>query len=123
MLRETKRLLTPFGPFMKDDGSLAEGSKECAEVLGNFFRSVYIHEDTSSIPAFSSHLSQQLSEFSIIKEMVLEKLSQLNVNKSCEPDEVSPWILKQCSNSLCKPLTILHQQSISSGKLPMDWKS
>jgi len=61
-------------------------------------------------------------EFNITEEMVLEKLACLNVSKSCGPDGVSPWILKQCGQSLCKPLTIIYQQSLSNGNLSMDWK-
>ena len=54
--------------------------------------------------------------------MVLQKLMELKVNKAPGPDGLHPYVLKACANSLCKPLTILYTQSISSGVLPDEWK-
>jgi len=77
-------------------------------VLGNFFRSVFVIEDTSNIPAFPIQVEQHnMLEFNITEEMVLEKLARLNVSKSHGPDSVSSRILKQCRRSLCKPLAII----------------
>ena len=67
------------------------------KVLDNLFRSVFVVEDTSNIPAFSTQVAQHMLEFNITEEMVFEKLARLNVSKSCGPDGVSPWILKQCT--------------------------
>ena len=88
----------------------------------NFFRSVFVIEDTSNIPAFPAQVARHILEFNITEEMVLKKLAHLNLSKSCGPDGVSPWILKQFRRSLCKPLTIIYQQSLSSGNSPMDQK-
>ena len=47
---------------------------------------------------------------------------ELKINKAPGPDGLHPYVFKACANSLCKPLTILYTQSISSGVLPDEWK-
>ena len=49
------------------------------------------------------------------------KLQRLQPNKASGPDEISINVLRNCLN-FDKPLAILFQQSLDSGKLPQDWK-
>ena len=49
-------------------------------------------------------------------------MKSLNVNKSCGPDEISPWVLKELASELAKPLEMIFMKSISEGALPLDWK-
>ncbi|XP_055854501.1 uncharacterized protein LOC129918156 [Episyrphus balteatus] len=58
-----------------------------------------------------------------MKSTVLEILSSLNDDCSVGPDGVPPILLKNCRNSLSKPLTYLFELSIKSGKFPIIWKS
>ena len=49
-------------------------------------------------------------------------LKNLNVNKAPGPDNFHGQILKNCSKSLSKPLSILFNMSYSEGVIPRDWK-
>ena len=49
-------------------------------------------------------------------------MKSLNPNKTPGPDNVHPQLLKNCAQSLTKPLFLLFAQSLSSGKLPKEWK-
>ena len=49
-------------------------------------------------------------------------LSRLNVHKSTGPDAIGNWVLKNCSTSLCKPLTAVFNKSQSDGIFPSVWK-
>ena len=40
-------------------------------------------------------------------------LSRLNVHRSTGPDAIGNWILKNCCNTLCKPLVTLFNKSYS----------
>nr|CAH8855160.1 unnamed protein product [Trichobilharzia regenti] len=54
--------------------------------------------------------------------MVLAKLGRLASGKSSGCDDIRPSVLKQCSESLCQPLSDLFQHSLDVGKLPCEWK-
>jgi hypothetical protein len=45
----------------------------------------------------------------------------LNTNKSTGVDKVHPKVLKECSNSIAKPLSILFNRSYSGGIVPKLW--
>ena len=38
------------------------------------------------------------------------------------PDEISPWVLKECAEELCKPIFMIFINSLQQGKLPNIWK-
>ena len=56
-------------------------------------------------------------------EDVEKKLKSLNTNKSSGPDEIHPKLISEIAEILCKPLTILLNSSIRSGKIPKKWKT
>ena len=53
---------------------------------------------------------------------VLQKLYSLKDNKAPGPDGIHSYILKACADTLCTPLPMLNNQSLTSGNLPSDWK-
>lgn len=63
-----------------------------------------------------------LERIEITEEMVRKKLKALNQNKSPGPDGIHPRILKELSQELILPLTLMFQKSITAGKLPTAWK-
>ena len=99
-------------PLEKGDGSR---DQDVAETLNRFFESTFTREDVSSVPVPSSASEASICDDDITESIVLQKLMEVKVNKSPGPDGLHPYVLKACANSLCKPLTILYTQSISSG--------
>ena len=59
-IKKNQNVIYPVGPLEREDGSLTEGSAECAEVIGNLFRSVFVIEDASNIPAFPTQVAQHV---------------------------------------------------------------
>ena len=53
---------------------------------------------------------------------VKELLSNINPNKACGPDGIHGRILKNCSDHLAHPLSLLFKISYNTGSLPNDWK-
>ena len=64
-----------------------------------------------------------MEEFTISQEGVLRQLEGLNVNKSVGPDGLSPHLLKMLANSIAPTLTSIYSQSLSTNKVPADWKT
>ena len=112
-----------IGPLQGEHKLLTEDLDK-AEILNNFFSSVYTIEDNSSLPDTEGLGSNyKMPNITITEERVKEKLDFLNVNKSFGPDEIPSKVLKECSNELCKPLCTLFKESVKCGILPSDWKS
>ena len=120
-IKKRQKIVHSIGPLEKSDGTQTKDARECAVTLGEYFKSVYTIEDTVDIPLFSKRINQKLPDVVVTEDIVLEKLSKLDVRKAQGPDSISPWILKYCREALCQPLTTIYQQSLESGNLPKDW--
>ena len=46
-----------------------------------------------------------------------------NPNKAAGPDGIHGCILKYCSISLCRPLSIIYKLIYNTGIIPVEWKS
>ena len=58
----------------------------------------------------------------MISNMVRQEILNMNVNKSCGPDEISPRILKEVVDLLSEPITLILHKTYENGELPHDWK-
>ena len=94
-----------------------------ANVLNQFFSSVFTDEDLNSIPDIEERpVGSKLTGFEIHEEEVLKRLVALNPNKSCGPDGFHPRLLKELATILAGPLTVFFQKTLNEETLPSDWK-
>jgi len=52
---------------------------------------------------------------------IQQQLSQLDSNKASGPDNILPYILKNCANEISPTLQVIFTQSLDTGILPSDW--
>ncbi len=64
-----------------------------------------------------------MQHFIISAEDVHWQLTHLNTNKSEGADEIHPKILASLASFLATPLAKLYNNSIATGKIPVEWKS
>ena len=70
-------------------------------------------------------------DFPIVTRMVDDELcdiqerylKNLDVNKSPGPDCIPPSVVKECATQLAPSLTNVFNKALSSGKLPLDWRT
>lgn len=109
--------------LMVSNGTLTYNDRDKAEELNNYFKSVFTNENLASIPALENQSGYILLEDIEINEAILFKqLANLKVNKSPGPDCLHLRLLKELSNELNGPLTIMFKRSLGEGLLPRDWK-
>ena len=58
----------------------------------------------------------------ITEEGVKKLLLNLDPNKACGPDGISPRLLKVVAEEVTPALTLLFRNSYQTGTLPLDWK-
>ena len=97
-------------------------STEKAEILSNQFESVFITEDTSSIPDTGTSPYASNPDVDITINGVRNLLLKSNVNKSTGPDNIHAAFLKNTAFKTAPLLTHLFQQSSRSGIVPISWK-
>ena len=108
--------------LLKDDGKLTENDKEKAEVLNNYFSSVFTKEDKENMPIFKPNIDKCLYDFKISEIQMFNALKSLNINKSPGPDGIHPRLLKELADILSTPLTTFFNRSLVEGKIPTAWK-
>ena len=52
----------------------------------------------------------------------LTALNSLDPNKACGPDRITNKFLRECAQTLAKPLAKLFSKSFSQGEIPLEWK-
>jgi exonuclease III len=89
-----KRTKERVGPLKDSQGNISKTNKDTADLLNKYFSSVFTKEDTNFIPVAVSNFNydnyEPLAEITIDEELVFEKLSKINTNKSQGPDEINP---------------------------------
>ena len=108
---------------MNENGTLTVVDKERANILNNYFTSVFTKEKDEKLPHFEErYITHPLEELEITSETVEKSLSSMKAGKSQGPDMIHPGILKETSSQIIEPLTKLFRQSLDEAKLPEDWK-
>ena len=64
----------------------------------------------------------RLSLFSFNEEVILKIINALNINKAHGHDDISIRMIKLCSKSVVKPLSIIFKNCIDTGTFPDIWK-
>jgi hypothetical protein len=77
-----------------------------ANVLSQFFSSVFTDENLNSIPAIEERPVGSKFSFEIHEEEVLKRLVSLNPNKSSGSDGFHPRLLNELATVLAGPSTV-----------------
>ncbi len=124
MLEERNKV--KVGPLRDAAGSIITDDKVTANILNDYFASVFTVENIDNIPVaeqvFIGLESEYLSEISINEEIIFKKLSEINVNKSPGLDDLHPKLLFELRHQLVSPLTKLFKLSLENGIVPQEWK-
>ena len=96
-----------------------------AQVLNEYFSSVFTTEDISSLPVpfikFEGNKSEHLGQLFVTPEMIAQKIKKMRDNKSPGVDGIVPKLLESVEQ-ISTPLAKLFNLSLEEGIVPSEWK-
>ena len=96
---------------------------EKAEILSNFYQSVFTVEPDGEIPLLPPReILYEMPPLEITEAKIQKILHKLKPDKSPGPDGLHPMFFKELADSLCKPLCLIFNYSLESHTLPDTWK-
>jgi len=94
-----------------------------AEVLCDFFSSVFCTENDTVFPVLSHKECDAAStppNFDL--DDIINRLKKLNINKSPGPDSIHPRILYETADQIAYPLKLIFESCFYNKCLPSEWK-
>ena len=121
--RSKQKVRDKVGPLENNRGNIISDGFEMAEVLNEYFSSVFTTEDISSLPVpftkFDGNKSEHLGQLCVTPEMIEQKIKKMKDNKSPGVDGIPPKLLKEIVEQISTPLAKL---SLQKGIVPSEWK-
>ena len=72
---------------------------------------------------FKGDAKERLLDVDVSQSIVEMKLNKLNVNKASGVDGIHPSLLRELSEQLSDPLSILFRRTLDEGMVPTDWRA
>ena len=101
--------------------SISYNNLNKANMFNKYFYDQFPNTSTYDIDIDFSNDPKFDIDFSCTR--VKQFLDAINTNKAPGPDGIHGCVLKYCSRSLCRPLSIVFKLSYNIGVIPSEWKS
>ena len=125
-VRSKTKTKTAVSNLTNSLGGLSKNDQETADILNDFFASVFELEGDGPIPDFDERqYNQELNHILITEEHIEKAINKLKQSKSQGPDNIHPKFLKESQFSIKRPLQIIFQNPLmrafylKCGKKPM----
>ena len=93
-----------------------------AAAFNDYFYSNFTRSDDNDLPDIPIYENLNLECVDFFPREVRAVLRNLDKSKASGPDNISPRVLRECSDNLCYSLALLFGISMQQGKLPDTWK-
>ena len=94
-----------------------------AELLNDFFSSVFTREIDTDIPVLKPMCDVKLLDIDVRLETIKTRLNSLKEDKAAGDDNLSPRVLKAISDEIAYPISVIFRRSLDTGCVPRDWRT
>ena len=125
-VRSKQKVRDKVRPLENNRGNIISDRFQIAEVLNEYFSSVFTTEDISSLPVpftnFEGNKSEHLGQLLVTPKMIANKIKKMIDNKSPGVDGIPLKLLKEIVEQISTPLAKLFNLSLEEGIVPSEWK-
>lgn len=91
------------------------------DLFASFFKDVFVNDENDQDHVFGLRKQVDIGMISLDEGKVQEAMKKIDVSKGDGPDNISPMLLRRCSNALSMPLLHIFNLSLRS-TFPTSWK-
>ena len=114
------------GTLENKRGNIILDGFQMAEVLNEYFSSLFTTEDISSLPVpftkFEGNTSKHLGQLFVTPEIIAKPIKKMKDNKSPGVDGLPPKQFKEIVEEISTPVAKLFNLSLEEGIVPPEWK-
>ena len=122
-VRSKQKVRDKVGPLENNSGNIISYGFQIAEVLSEYFSSVFTTEDISSLAVpftkFEGSKSEHLGQLFVTLEMIAKKIKKMKDNKSRGIDGIPPKLLKEIVEQISTTLANIFN---FTRIFPSEWK-
>ena len=123
-VKSSRKSKPTIGPLVKNTlGNLSNSDKECAQVLSDFFSSVFTDENTTNIPFAVPQTTDELVSLTFSSDLIRECLAKTKNFSATGPDNIPYVALKAGGPVLHQQLCHLFQLCLVTATTPTQWKT
>ena len=123
-VRSKQKVRDKVGPLENNSGNIISDGFQMAEVLNEYFSSVFTTEDISSLPVikFEGNKSEHLGQLFVTPDMIEKKMKKMKDNKSPGVDGIPSKLLKEIVEQISTPHAKVFNLSLEKGIVPAEYK-
>ena len=121
-VKNTGQEATGVSPLKNKDGFVKSDNTSKANVLNDQFVSVFMKEDTSSLPDKGPSPYPSMPNIEVNWKGVHKLLKGLKPFKAKGPDSIPAFILKAAADELAPILARIYQTLLDTRQVPSDWR-
>jgi len=110
-------------PTLEKDGKAYSTDFAKANVLNQYFYSVFTQDDSTTPPEMGNILYPDMSTIEVDTAGIAKLLLEIDPYKATGPDKIPPRLLKELSYEISPCLSLVFRASLKQAVLPSDWKT
>ena len=112
-VRSKQKTKTVLRQLQTENGEFSNDSAEKANLLNNYFASVFEVEGSKQMSEFPDKpFLEPILTITINQAVILRAIDKIKSSKSQGPDGIQPKLVKECKSILVKPLEITYRKSL-----------
>ena len=108
---------------LKHQGETFVDATDKANLLADYFPSVFTNEDVTHFPTLSTDSTPSIPPIQIHVDGIYQLLSNIQQHEASGPDNLPARFLKEVAYEILPALSLIFQASLDQGTLPSIWKT
>jgi hypothetical protein len=121
-IKKKTKSKSSVGPLREKNKEAVTGDQETAEVLSEFFSSVFTRDNGEEVPVAEETEVPEMTNENFTERKVKEKIEKLREASVAGTDGIGPKFLKELVREVALALCQIFKESYATGEVPEEWK-